>query len=49
MAPYTTHQPGTLINYRQRDWMVLPSDDVEILRIKPLGGSDEETFAGAGL
>ncbi len=45
MATYTTHQPGTLIHYRQRDWMVLPSDDVDILKIKPLGGSDEEATA----
>ena len=45
MATYTTRQPGTLITYRQRDWMVLPSDDIDILKIKPLGGSDEETTA----
>ena len=36
------HKPGTLINYRGRDWIVMPSDDVEVLNIKPLGGSDEE-------
>jgi superfamily II DNA or RNA helicase len=35
--------PGTLINYRKRDWMVLPNTDDDILLIKPLGGSDEET------
>ena len=45
MATYTTHQPGTLIHYRQRDWMVLPSDDVDLLKIKPLGGSEEEATA----
>lgn len=38
-------QPGTLIHYRKRDWMVLPSDDDDILKIKPLGGSDEESTA----
>jgi len=37
------YKPGTLIKYRNRDWMVLPSDDVEILSIRPLGGSEEET------
>jgi SNF2 family DNA or RNA helicase len=36
------HKPGTLINYRGRDWIVMPSDDVQILNIKPLGGSDYE-------
>jgi superfamily II DNA or RNA helicase len=40
-----TRQPGNLIHYRHRDWMVLPSDDAEILKIKPLGGSDEEITA----
>jgi superfamily II DNA or RNA helicase len=44
--PITTeHKPGTLVRYRQRDWMVLPSDDVDLLRIRPLGGSEEETTA----
>lgn len=36
------HKPGTLINYRGRDWIVMPSDDVDVLNIKPLGGSDHE-------
>lgn len=35
--------PGTLINYRKRDWMVLPNTDDDVLLIKPLGGSEEET------
>ncbi|SEQ03150.1 SNF2 family N-terminal domain-containing protein [Hyunsoonleella jejuensis] len=41
----TQRQPGTLVHYRKRDWMVLPSDDKDILRIKPLGGSEEEETA----
>lgn len=45
MSSSTQYQPGTLINYRNRDWMVLPSDDSEILIIKPLGGSEEEETA----
>jgi superfamily II DNA or RNA helicase len=45
MSSSTQYQPGTLINYRNRDWMVLPSDDSEILKIKPLGGSEEEETA----
>ncbi|MCD8741979.1 DEAD/DEAH box helicase [Mucilaginibacter roseus] len=35
--------PGNLVKYRNRDWMVLPSTEEDILLIKPLGGSDEET------
>jgi superfamily II DNA or RNA helicase len=44
--PLTTeHKPGTLVHYRQRDWMVLPSDNADLLCIRPLGGSEEETTA----
>lgn len=35
-------QPGKLVSLRGRDWIVLPSDDPELLVVKPLGGSDEE-------
>jgi len=35
-------QPGKLVTLRGRDWIVLPSDDSDILVVKPLGGSDEE-------
>ncbi len=38
-----SYSPGNLITYRNRDWMVLPSSDPEILMVKPLGASDEET------
>src|SRR5437762_1607604 len=33
---------GSLVNARGRDWVVLPSDDEEMLRLRPLGGSDED-------
>jgi len=36
-------QPGTLVRIRERDWVVQPSDDQDLLMIKPLGGSDEES------
>ncbi len=39
----TLHQPGKLVSLRGRDWVVLPSDDPDLLVVKPLGGSDEET------
>lgn len=41
----TTHKPGTLITYRSRDWMVLPSADKDLLKIRPLGGTEEEETA----
>jgi len=36
------YTPGTLVNLRNRDWVVLPSDDPDLLVVKPLGGSEEE-------
>lgn len=38
----TIFQPGTLVSLRGRDWIVLPSDDADLLVVKPLGGSDDE-------
>lgn len=35
-------QPGKLVTLRGREWVVLPSDDAELLIVKPLGGSDDE-------
>jgi hypothetical protein len=33
---------GSLVRIRERDWVVLPSDDEEVLRLRPLTGSDAE-------
>ena len=38
----TALQPGKLVSLRGRDWVVLPSDSLDLLVVKPLGGSDEE-------
>ena len=44
MSAPQTFSPGTLVNLRGRDWIVQPSDAPdELLVIKPLGGSEEET------
>jgi len=37
-----TYQPGSLVRVRNRDWVVMPSDDKDLMRIKPLGGSEDE-------
>ncbi|MEO0477619.1 MAG: DEAD/DEAH box helicase, partial [Planctomycetota bacterium] len=39
----TALQPGKLVSLRGRDWVVLPSDDPDLLVVKPLGASDAET------
>jgi hypothetical protein len=41
MHPHT-FQPGRLVTLRERDWVVLPSDDPDMLVVKPLGGSEDE-------
>jgi superfamily II DNA or RNA helicase len=33
---------GSLVTARGRDWVVLPSDDEELLLLRPLGGDDED-------
>ena len=35
--------PGSLVNLRDRDWVVMPCDDPDLLVVKPLGGSEDET------
>ena len=37
-----TFAVGSLVSARGREWVVLPSDDKDLLVVKPLGGSDEE-------
>ncbi len=36
------HSPGSLVRVRGRDWVVQPSNDENLMLLKPLGGSDEE-------
>jgi hypothetical protein len=35
--------PGSLVRARGREWVVLPQSSVELLRLRPLGGSEEDT------
>jgi len=34
--------PGTLVTARDRKWIVMPSDNEDLVVLKPLGGSEEE-------
>jgi superfamily II DNA or RNA helicase len=38
----TIFQPGKLVSLRGRVWIVLPSEDKDLLIVKPLGGSEDE-------
>lgn len=35
-------KPGSLVTLRNRPWVVQPSEDADLLLLKPLGGSDNE-------
>jgi len=46
-----THTPGSIVSCRDRQWVVLPSDIPEVLRLRPLSGSENEIcgiYAGLG-
>jgi len=38
-------KPGMLVWFRRRQWVVLPSNDKDIIPLKPIGGSDAEITA----
>ncbi len=38
----TTFQSGKLVSLRGRNWIVLPSENPDLLIVKPLGASDDE-------
>ncbi|NNJ11942.1 DEAD/DEAH box helicase [Chloroflexales bacterium ZM16-3] len=35
-------QPGALVRYRHRDWVVLPSEDPNVIMLRPIGGGASE-------
>lgn len=35
--------PGSLVRYREREWVVLPSEEEDIIILRPIGGSARET------
>src|SRR5665213_928403 len=38
-------RPGTLVELHDREWVVLPSPDADLMLLRPLGGSELETRA----
>ena len=38
----TPYAIGSLVRARSREWVVLPQDDPEVLRLRPLGGTDAD-------
>lgn len=45
MSPVSLAQPGTLVQARGREWVVLPESTDDILYVRPVGGLDEEATA----
>jgi superfamily II DNA or RNA helicase len=37
-----TFDVGAMVRARGREWVVLPSDDADVLRLRPLGGTDDD-------
>ena len=42
MSTASLSKPGTLVNARGREWVVLPDSTDELLMLRPVGGLDEE-------
>jgi len=38
----TITTPGALVRYREREWVVLPSDDPNLILLRLIGGSPRE-------
>lgn len=38
-AHMTITTPGALVRYRKREWVVLPSDDPNLVLLRALGGN----------
>lgn len=38
-----SYQSGSLVKYREREWVVLPSAETDLMLLRPLGGSARET------
>ncbi len=42
MSATVLFQPGDLVKVRGREWVILPGTTQDLLKIRPLGGSDED-------
>src|ERR1700680_2382564 len=42
MTSATSFKPGDLVKARGREWVVLPEQRPDVLRLRPLGGSDDD-------
>ena len=41
----TAYAPGSLVRARDREWVVLPESELDLLVLRPLGGGDDDVAA----
>lgn len=42
MPPQSKYLPGALVHARSRDWVVLPPEEPDVVRLRPVDGSDAD-------
>jgi hypothetical protein len=43
-TPKFQYEVGSLVFLRGREWVVIPSDGADVIRLRPLSGREEETI-----
>lgn len=42
MAQTVNHSPGSIVTCRSRQWVILPSENQDVIRLRPLSGNEDE-------
>ncbi|AVH74343.1 helicase-related protein [Nostoc sp. 'Lobaria pulmonaria (5183) cyanobiont'] len=42
MAQTMNHSPGSIVTCRSRQWVILPSENQDVIRLRPLSGNEDE-------
>ncbi len=44
MATVRTISPGSIVRFRERDWIVMPGGDSEVLLLRPIGSTESDSI-----
>jgi len=44
MTTASAYPPGSLVSVRRRDWVVLPTEEHDVLRLRPVDGTDDQAI-----
>ena len=44
MTNMTHFRPGTLVRSRERDWVVVPQEESQVIRLRPVDGTEGEAI-----